>query len=255
MISVYEIINIENGRSYVGSSTDIKRRWGAHVRSLRKGTHRNSHLQRAWDKYGEGAFSFCVLEVMDKEDDLTSREQYYLDMAFECCDPYNTAASAQNLTLQQLGRLKRAMVGRKLSDEHIEILRRANTGRKNSSASRQKMSQSAKGRTKSEEHKRKLSEALAGRKLSGELCRKLSAIRKERGIVPSKKCIDAARAALSKPYPAFIHMETGEIIPAGYNLSELCRGMGLGQGSMSAVKNGRRHYHKGWMLLKDGNEG
>ena len=95
MMGVYEIINLENGRSYVGSSHDIKKRWNLHVWNLRKGKHVNRHLQSAWRKWGEGAFSFCVLEIVGRREDLRKREQPWLDLNFEADDnPYNIARDA-----------------------------------------------------------------------------------------------------------------------------------------------------------------
>ena len=57
--------------------------------------------------------------------------------------------------------------------------------------------------------------------------------------------------ANAKPYPAFIHRDTGEIIPAGVNLSRMCQGRGLDQRNMHRVKSGKQSHHKGWMLLVD----
>ena len=55
---VYQIRNIINGKRYIGSAVDIKNRWGRHRRMLRGEYHPNVHLQRAWNKYGEGVFRF-----------------------------------------------------------------------------------------------------------------------------------------------------------------------------------------------------
>jgi len=293
MMGVYEIINIENGRSYVGSAVNIKRRWWTHVNNLRKGKHDNEHLQRAWDKYGEGAFSFCLLEEVSDKNSLPKREQYYLDALFEAQEePYNIAKDAVSSMLglraseetkrkrsesrkgfrhteESKRKMSLALTGRKLSHEHIEKMRMARRGNKLSEEQRRKLSASLKGRNftdehrrklslaargkvKSDEHRKKLSIALKGRRLSEEMRHKLSAIRKEMGDIASMQCIAAAVEVLSKPYPAFIHQITGEIIPTGYNLCKLCREKGLLQSSMCAVKNGRRHHHRGWTLLKDG---
>lgn len=59
---IYKIACTTNHKVYVGSSTDIRRRWNSHRGKLRRGTHENSYLQRAWKKYGESAFVFSVLE-------------------------------------------------------------------------------------------------------------------------------------------------------------------------------------------------
>ena len=75
---IYKIENKVNGKVYIGSSNSIKRRWQKHKALLRHGKHQNSHLQAAWDKYGEDNFSFSVIELCPI-DQLISREQYFID--------------------------------------------------------------------------------------------------------------------------------------------------------------------------------
>lgn len=66
---IYIIQNLISGKVYIGSAVDIKARWGEHLSSLKKGSHGNSHLQRAWNRYGSKAFEFkallyCELDVL-----------------------------------------------------------------------------------------------------------------------------------------------------------------------------------------------
>lgn len=56
----------------------------------------------------------------------------------------------------------------------------------------------------------------------------------------------------AKPYPAFVHRVTGEVIPAGFNLTRVCREMGLVAAGMRAVKDGRAKQYKGWVLAEGG---
>lgn len=64
---IYVIINRLNGNTYVGSAVNFRRRWGIHKRHLNKGIHHSSHLQNAWNKYGEGSFSFTIERLCDRE--------------------------------------------------------------------------------------------------------------------------------------------------------------------------------------------
>lgn len=74
---VYLIRCVSSGRGYVGSSRIIKRRWKAHLTQLRSNRHPNFKLQCAWNKHGEGAFSFEVLELCS-EDQLREREVHWI---------------------------------------------------------------------------------------------------------------------------------------------------------------------------------
>jgi group I intron endonuclease len=75
---VYYILNTENQRHYVGSATDLQKRWNRHLSFLRAGKHVNRKLQNAFDKYGESAFTFHVMERVSTER-LTAREQFWMD--------------------------------------------------------------------------------------------------------------------------------------------------------------------------------
>ena len=75
---VYAVRNLSNGKMYVGSSYDIEKRFVEHFGALRRGDHRCSGLQNAWNKYGQDYFVAEVLEFCETED-LEVREQFWLD--------------------------------------------------------------------------------------------------------------------------------------------------------------------------------
>ena len=79
---IYSIRNKINGKKYIGSSVDIYRRWGVHLRNLVRHRHPNEHLQRAWDQYGKNNFEFVIEEICDS-DVRFAKEQ-------EWCDNYQT---------------------------------------------------------------------------------------------------------------------------------------------------------------------
>jgi len=79
-IGIYTIINIVNGRFYIGSACSFNRRWAAHKHLLCKGTHHSLYLQNAWNKYGEESFYFGILEPVEDKEDLIAREQYWMDL-------------------------------------------------------------------------------------------------------------------------------------------------------------------------------
>ena len=58
---VYKILNKTNRKVYIGSATDIKKRWRDHKWYLNHNFHHNSHLQSAWNKYGVDNFEFLII--------------------------------------------------------------------------------------------------------------------------------------------------------------------------------------------------
>ena len=83
MKGIYKIINIADGKYYVGRSVNVERRMKRHRFHLRGNYHDNSHLQNAWNKYGEDKFNFFLLEVVrcGSTKELLTIEQNYLDIA------------------------------------------------------------------------------------------------------------------------------------------------------------------------------
>lgn len=72
MIGIYKITNKLNGKSYVGQSIDIKRRWREHINNSS-----NSLIHKAIIKYGEDNFIFEILEEC-KRDYLNEKEIFYI---------------------------------------------------------------------------------------------------------------------------------------------------------------------------------
>lgn len=76
-IGIYMILNVINGKIYIGQSRDIKNRWKQHKSDLNCNRHINEHLQSAWNKYGEENFEFIILCECE-ENQLNTLEQYYI---------------------------------------------------------------------------------------------------------------------------------------------------------------------------------
>lgn len=76
---VYQILNLINGKKYIGSAAvSFKNRWKTHRTDLKRNKHHSSKLQNAWNKYGESNFKFEILEYCEPEDCI-KREQWYFD--------------------------------------------------------------------------------------------------------------------------------------------------------------------------------
>lgn len=86
---VYCILNKINGKRYIGSTVvSFKDRLNHHRNRLRVDGHKNAHIQRSWNKYGEDSFDFNVLEVVDDRDLVLEREQFWID-SFDFDSLYN----------------------------------------------------------------------------------------------------------------------------------------------------------------------
>lgn len=75
---IYQIRNIKNNKIYIGQSRRIAYRKSQHRRELKDGKHYNQYLQRSFDKYGDEAFVFEVLEYCHEEY-LNERERYWIE--------------------------------------------------------------------------------------------------------------------------------------------------------------------------------
>lgn len=82
---IYLIRNRVSGKVYVGSASNLSKRWSRHRKDLRAGKHSNVYMQSAWNKDGEQAFTFSILEIHARVDEalLTTSEQFWMD-AYQC---------------------------------------------------------------------------------------------------------------------------------------------------------------------------
>lgn len=168
---IYAITNMANGKQYIGSAVDIRRRWRGHLCKLRKGLHHSQHLQAAWTKYGEEAFTFSILELVSEKAALLAAEDRWLSSrgVTDRIAGYNICKKAGS----QLGlrhseetrkKMSDAQRGRQKTEAHQAAINAALKGRKLSDEHRQKIAANQTGRRASDEAKRKMREANATRK-------------------------------------------------------------------------------------------
>ena len=63
--AIYAIVNNITNDMYVGSAVAVNRRWSAHRNLLTKQCHYNLQLQRAYNKYGNKAFDWEIVQFVD----------------------------------------------------------------------------------------------------------------------------------------------------------------------------------------------
>lgn len=204
---VYQIANTKNGKRYIGSSANVRARFGSHLRGLGWGQHHSTRLQRAWTKYGADAFEFSILEVAPQEE-LLACEQKYLDLykAYEPEHGYNICREGRNRagakhSASTKARIASSNQGRKRTEAQIAAMRVRQAGVAPSEETRRKIGASAAGRRHSEESKRKIGEASAQRTMSAEARQRISEANKGRatwsGRTHSEESKDAIRESLS----------------------------------------------------------
>ena len=77
-ISCIYKISCSNGKYYIGSTIDFRKRKNRHTRDLQNNKHHNSHLQNIYNKYGKDSVSFEILEKFPKNDLFEAETKYIL---------------------------------------------------------------------------------------------------------------------------------------------------------------------------------
>jgi len=150
MTGIYTITNTENKKAYIGQSSHIEKRWKEHSYELKNNRHPNPYLQNSWNKHGEQAFVFQLIEECTEES-LTAREQYWLDHFKGLGETYNIAVCTNS-----------PMKGRKHSEDSKVKISLSNKGKRQSCLNKLMIAEANKtrwiGRKHSEETKTKLAE-------------------------------------------------------------------------------------------------
>lgn len=196
---IYVILNLSNGKRYIGQAASIGDRWLTHRSHLEVGRHHSKYLQASWKKYGAEIFKFYVLEYVPLDKSLLAeREQFWMD---HFKPEYNTAPSAGSSlgvkhtprsaefrermrsfktgakhrpeTIELLRRLS-AEQNYKPSPEHLEKLRRINTGRRQTQSAIDKWRLKVIGRKQPPQEIARRSAALTGQKRTPEQCARIS---------------------------------------------------------------------------------
>jgi group I intron endonuclease len=156
---IYKIINVVNNKFYIGSAVSFRKRKARHFSELRKGKHNNRHLQAAWNKYGEQAFVFVVIEEVEDRATLLDAENRWLKdhVGKDYC--YNIGTDATAPSLGMSGELSPTW-GRKRTPE--ELAAQSWAGKKHTAESRDKIRQSLIGKPKTAEVRAKISATLSG---------------------------------------------------------------------------------------------
>lgn len=170
---LYRIRNTINGRKYLGTASVFRGRFGDHVAKLRKGVHFNWRLQEDFDRYGEDAFLFEIVAIIQDEKERVAFEQEAIGRAFgPKCYNLSIVCPPTNLGLKRSpetrARMSASFKGRVISAEAREKIRIALTGRKATPETRRKLRESHLGTKRSDETRQKMRDGHFLKKLSPE---------------------------------------------------------------------------------------
>lgn len=158
---IYKIINKATDSFYIGSAVNLQRRKTRHFSELRTGKHNNSHLQAAWDMYGEHNFLFVVLEYVEIGPELYCAEDKWMadHVGKKYC--YNIGMAALSPMLGMKGELSPTWNYKHTPEAKAKIAA-AGTGRVRSQESIEKYRAKRKGMPVSEAQKAQISRTLSG---------------------------------------------------------------------------------------------
>lgn len=149
---IYKIVNKENGKIYIGQSTNLAQRKRNHFSRLDRQVHSNIYLQNVYNKYGRDILEFKIIEKCEPEL-LDEKEEEYIQK-YDTLNP----------------------------DKGYNLVNGGCDNRYFSDVVRAKMSEALSGRIFTEEHKRKISESNKGREISQKAIDKQLKTKKENRI-------------------------------------------------------------------------
>ena len=145
MVTIYRIVNAVNGREYVGSTTNFSSRCSKHKGMLRRGIHRNRHLQYDYNEFGPECFSYEVIEEVS-EDYRFEREQHWMDSSSNLYNILPVAGKARGRVHfeETKAKMSDSMRGRRPSDKTLKASADARRGKPMPLATRLKLSEAHK---------------------------------------------------------------------------------------------------------------
>lgn len=190
MISgIYQIKNRINNKRYIGSAVNLKKRWRQHLNNLCRRRHYNKHLQAAFNKYGEEAFVFSILEKVEEPENLIGCEQHYLDILkpeYNISPIAGSPMSGRHHTKETCAKIGTSLIGKMAGERHPMYGKQhsaetrakmgvAHVGKHLSAEARTKLSVARTGKCRSTETRAKISASMTGKHLSAETRAKISA--------------------------------------------------------------------------------
>jgi group I intron endonuclease len=222
---IYKIVNIINGKLYIGLSVDIKHRWDNHRSELANNTHKNPHLQSSYNYYGLSSFEFSIVEECEPEV-LDEKEGFWISF-------YKSSNREFGYNLHSWGDAKR------ITPEETKIrISIANKGKKRS----EKHIAALKLRVLSEENKRQISETKKGNSPAwneGKTGHLSESVKEKMRLSHDKNGEKSGTAKLTNEKVLII----AQMIKDGFGVTYISKEFGVSKGAISDIKSGRGWSH------------
>jgi group I intron endonuclease len=164
---VYAIVNLLNGKCYIGSAIKLEKRFKEHRNALLRGDHNSILMQRAWDKYGPDAFEIRTLLHCEAKN-CTYYEQRCIDgykPEYNICPTAGSRLGSKYTeeARARLALLRKAAPRSEKQLQHLANLAeaaRGKPGRAHTDEQRAKIAASLTGKKLSEQHKANITAAV-----------------------------------------------------------------------------------------------
>lgn len=225
---VYCILNLVNGKHYIGSSMNVSERIKCHTKLLMRGSHHSKKLQNSWNVHGFENFRFDILEFAPVSL-LQEREQFFIDNTIPFYNIYRSAYTPR---------------GHKHSDETRAKFREAQSRR--SPEWNRKISEGNKGKVRGEKALENYRAVYAARDDDGKRATVEKMIEARKGVPVSDGGKERIAYANARNFIAISPNGTAFEVT---NLTKFCKLHGLDRTCMTRVSVGQTCKHKGWVCI------
>jgi len=236
---IYIIKNTINHGVYVGSTNNIVNRWRQHRYYLSNKKHHSVYLQRSWDKHGECAFVFDVVEIVEPHEDLIAREQWWIDHYLQ-----------SGRAVYNMCKIAGCMTGYTWSNEQIIRISNSRKGKKFTEKQRKNVSDGHAALNNPVDLISPEGVVYFGIKNVREFCRQHNLIstalsKVVSGALKQHKGWSRADNPYSPKTFGFVD-PCGKVYKGIQRCDVFCAEHGLSRKNMSAVHVGHKKSHKGW---------
>lgn len=120
---VYEIKCICDNKSYIGSTTvSFYKRLSHHINQLKQNKHKNSYLQNAFNKHGIECFEIIILDIIEDNNLILEKEQFYLDNRTNMFNINPIASGTPNMSKETIKKRAETMRKKYQNGELISTL-------------------------------------------------------------------------------------------------------------------------------------